>query len=89
MTPGCARGRHVRAGAHRCAVLALAVLFAAGCGQAPAGTGVITLAVPSSPNSFDPRVATDEISQKVAQLVYDNLLTLDERRATGKVLLIP
>ena len=35
--------------------------------------------MPSAPNSLDPRLGTDEISQKVAQLVFDSLLTLDER----------
>jgi peptide/nickel transport system substrate-binding protein len=49
------------------------------CRSAPSPDGIVTLAVPSSPNSFDPRVATDEISQKLAQLIYDNLLILDHR----------
>lgn len=39
---------------------------------------VITIAVFASPNNFDPRVGTDEVSQKVYQLVYDNLLNLDD-----------
>ena len=55
------------------------VLVLASCAPAPAPPGVITLAVLSSPNTFDPRVGTDEVSQKVYQLVYDNLLTLDEQ----------
>jgi peptide/nickel transport system substrate-binding protein len=50
----------------------------AGCTRARAADpNVITLAVFASPNNFDPRVGTDEVSQKVYQLVYDNLLTLD------------
>jgi peptide/nickel transport system substrate-binding protein len=49
-----------------------------GCTQARvADPNVITLAVFASPNNFDPRVGTDEVSQKVYQLVYDNLLSLD------------
>ena len=44
---------------------------------------VITLAVFASPNNFDPRVGTDEVSQKVYQLVYDNLLNLDEQLRVG------
>ncbi len=50
------------------------------CGQARAtDPNVITLAVFASPNNFDPRVGTDEVSQKVYQLVFDNLLDLDEQ----------
>ena len=45
----------------------------------PADPNVITLAVFASPNSFDPRVGTDEVSQKVSQLVYDNLFNLDDQ----------
>ncbi|MEO8680465.1 MAG: ABC transporter substrate-binding protein, partial [Vicinamibacterales bacterium] len=58
-------------------VLGAAVL-GAGCSAPASPPGVITLAVLSSPNSFDPRIGTDEVSQKVSQLVYDNLLTLDD-----------
>ena len=39
----------------------------------------MTLAVLSSPNSLDPRIGSDETSQRVHQLVYDNLLALDEQ----------
>jgi peptide/nickel transport system substrate-binding protein len=39
----------------------------------------VTIAVFASPNNFDPRVGTDEVSQKVYQLVFDNLLTLDQQ----------
>ena len=48
-----------------------------------ADPNVITLAVFASPNSFDPRVGTDEVSQKVYQLVFDNLLNLDEQLNVG------
>jgi peptide/nickel transport system substrate-binding protein len=55
-----------------------------GCGPSrPADPNIITLAVFASPNSFDPRVGTDEVSQKVYQLVYDNLLNLDEQLSVG------
>ena len=47
----------------------------------PVDPNVITLAVFASPNDFDPRVGTDEVSQKVYQLVYDNLLNLDDAAA--------
>lgn len=68
--------------------LAAMVLVAASCAPAPAPPGVITLAVLSSPNTFDPRVGTDEVSQKVYQLVYDNLLTLDGQLRVGPGLAI-
>jgi peptide/nickel transport system substrate-binding protein len=51
----------------------------AACARAAEGNpNVITLAVFASPTNFDPRVGTDEVSQKVYQLVYDNLLNLDD-----------
>jgi peptide/nickel transport system substrate-binding protein len=54
------------------------VLF--GCTQRPeTDPNVITLAVFASPNNFDPRVGTDEVSQKVYQLIFDNLLNLDDQ----------
>lgn len=40
---------------------------------------VITLAVPSSPNNLDPRVGTDEVSQKIQQLLYSTLFALNDR----------
>ena len=56
----------------------------AACSGAPPATGVVTLAVLSSPNSLDPRVGSDETSQRAHQLLYDNLLALDDQlRVTG------
>ena len=57
-------------------VLGCVVLGA--CSAPPSPPGVVTLAVLSSPNSLDPRVGTDETSQRAHQLIYDNLLSLDE-----------
>ena len=60
--------------------LGFGVPFAAGCTQRRAvDPNVVTIAVFASPNSFDPRVGTDEVSQKVYHLVYDNLLNLDDQ----------
>jgi peptide/nickel transport system substrate-binding protein len=60
---------------------ALALLgWCAGCtARRVSDPNVITIAVFASPNNFDPRVGTDEVSQKVYQLVFDNLLTLDQQ----------
>ncbi len=67
------------------ASLCLCGLFVSGsCGARPSiDPNVITLAVFASPNNFDPRVGTDEVSQKVYQLVYDTLLTLDDELKVG------
>jgi len=62
-----------------CGLYVISALSAACTQSRPADPNVITLAVFASPNSFDPRVGTDEVSQKVAQLVYDNLFNLDDR----------
>lgn len=68
----------------RLAAIALAAALAAACGQPrDAPPGAITLAITSSPNSFDPRVGTDETSQRVYQLIYDNLLALDDQLQVG------
>ncbi len=64
----------------RSAAVLLAVAFAAACGGGrDTPLDVITLAVPSSPNNLDPRVGTDEVSQKIQQLVYSTLFALNER----------
>ena len=61
------------------APVVLAVMCACACSPAPLPKGVITVAVISSPNNFDPRVGTDETSQRAHQLIYDNLLSLDDQ----------
>jgi len=54
------------------------------CSSAPPASRIITLAVLSSPNSLDPRIGSDETSQRVHQLIFDNLLALDDQlRVTG------
>jgi peptide/nickel transport system substrate-binding protein len=58
-------------------VLACTVLSA--CSPPPSDTGSVTIAVLSSPNNLDPRIGTDETSQRAHQLIYDNLLSLDDR----------
>lgn len=39
--------------------------------------GIITVALVSSPNNLDPRVGTDEVSQRIHQLIFDPLLAID------------
>jgi peptide/nickel transport system substrate-binding protein len=61
-------------------VLLLTALAAAACASGrDTPRDVITLAVTSSPNNLDPRVGTDEVSQKIQQLVFSTLLALNER----------
>lgn len=61
-------------------VLGIAMLGASACGSSTSGVpaGTIVVAVRSSPNTFDPRVATDEVSQRVTQLVYSPLMEIDD-----------
>jgi peptide/nickel transport system substrate-binding protein len=62
------------------AALVVCLSGLAACGGTPArNPDVITLAVFAAPATFDPRVGVDEVSQKVYQLVYDNLFNLDEQ----------
>ena len=59
-------------------------LLLAACSQRPPASDVITVAVLSSPNNLDPRLGSDETSQRVHQLVFDYLLALDDQlRVTG------
>ncbi len=60
------------------------LLVLCACAAPPSPSKIITLAVLSSPNSLDPRIGSDETSQRVHQLIYDNLLALDDTlRVTG------
>ena len=61
------------------AVLIAGALAAACADRRDTPLDVITLAVPNSPNNLDPRVGTDEVSQKIQQLVYSTLFALNER----------
>jgi peptide/nickel transport system substrate-binding protein len=63
--------------------LSLVLVLASACTEVPAPASFITLAVPSSPNNLDPRVGTDEMSQRAHQLIFNTLLTLDERLQVG------
>ncbi len=49
------------------------------CAAAPQPANIITVAVLSSPNSLDPRVGSDETSQRIHTLIYDYLLALDDQ----------
>jgi peptide/nickel transport system substrate-binding protein len=62
------------------ALVAAASIVSAGCVRRPvANPNVIVVAVASAPNGLDPRVAVDDVSQRAAQLLYNGLMTFDER----------
>ena len=56
-------------------------LVASGCGGADvsANADLVKVIVRASPVNFDPRVGTDESSQRVHQLVYSHLMTIDDQ----------
>ena len=61
-------------------VAGLAAILAAGCtqiGETP--PGAIVVGMTNSALDMDPRVAADEASQKVHQLLYNTLVRIDER----------
>src|SRR5688572_12989271 len=56
-------------------------MLAVGCGGAStpaAPPDYVSVAIRSAPNNFDPRVGTDEGSQRVHQLVFDRLMEIDD-----------
>ena len=62
------------------AAIALALLIAvacAGCANGRPDDDAIVIAVANSPVNLDPRVGTDEVSQKAHQLLYNTLVKLD------------
>lgn len=58
---------------------ALLLLSATACVQRPTpNPNVLVVAIQSGPNSLDPRVGLDDSSQKLHQLIFDNLMELDD-----------
>jgi peptide/nickel transport system substrate-binding protein len=58
--------------------MALLLLAASGCLQRPTpNPDVLVVAMPNGPNNLDPRVALDDASQKIHQLIFDSLFDLD------------
>lgn len=66
----------VRAGVIATVVACVGVACARG---RPEPTGVIVVGITSSPTNLDPRFGLDDVSQKLHQLIYDPLLSLDDR----------
>jgi peptide/nickel transport system substrate-binding protein len=40
---------------------------------------IIVVGIQSAPNNLDPRIGTDDASQKIHELIFDDLMELDER----------
>jgi peptide/nickel transport system substrate-binding protein len=59
--------------------VALALLAAVSCAHRPvANPNIIVASLTNGPNNLDPRIGTDDTSQKLHDLMYDNLVVLDE-----------
>ena len=51
-----------------------------------ANPNVLVIAMTNSPNNLDPRVALDDVSQKIHQLIFDSMFDLDDNmRVTPKL----
>jgi peptide/nickel transport system substrate-binding protein len=60
--------------------LVLAASLSMSCVSRPTpNPNVIVVGVPSGPTNLDPRVGTDDISQKAGQLIFSSLMTLDDQ----------
>ena len=68
------------AGSSLCLATWIACLVPAACGPAaaPPADEILRVVIRAAPASFDPRIGTDENSQRVHQLLFDHLLVIDE-----------
>jgi peptide/nickel transport system substrate-binding protein len=58
----------------------VAAVLAFGCGGSqPPHDDILRVIIRAAPVHFDPRIGTDEQSQRVHQLVYDHLLVIDDQ----------
>jgi peptide/nickel transport system substrate-binding protein len=59
--------------------LALVLAASSGCVHRPVDNpNIIVFGVTSGPNNLDPRIGSDDTSEKVGQLIFSSLMTLDE-----------
>ncbi len=60
-------------------VVLLVVTGTIGClGRPTSNPNIIVVSVTSGPNNLDPRVGTDDTSQRIHQLIFDELMELDD-----------
>ena len=57
--------------------LIVIVLLLAGCGSQPPDPDTVTVALEQPPLNFDPRIATDSVSQHLIQLIFSALVKKD------------
>jgi peptide/nickel transport system substrate-binding protein len=62
----------------RAALLLLALTTAACLHRPAADPNTIVVSLTNGPNNLDPRMATDDVSQKIHQLIFDNFMELDD-----------
>ena len=55
------------------------LLLTAGCSQPAPEPGIITVAIPVSPNNLDPRYGTDENSARAQELLFNDLVRWDDQ----------
>jgi len=61
------------------AVLALAIAASGACIRRPVeNPNIIVMGMTSGPNNLDGRIGSDDTSQKIGQLIYSSLVTLDD-----------
>ncbi len=62
------------------AIVAVGLAPSLACLQRPVDNpNIIVVGVPSGPANLDPRIGTDDTSQKAGQLIFSGLMTLDDR----------
>jgi len=81
------RGSKVTTKAFLCVLGVLGVLGVSACLRRPTpNPNILVVAIPSGPNNLDPRIGLDDASQKIHQLIFDNLMELDDHmRVTPKL----
>lgn len=79
MTGRC--GGSTRGGSTRVRLMLLPILLAStACLSRPTSNpNILVVGVASGPNHLDPRIGTDEVSARSAQLIFNNLMTWDAR----------
>ena len=70
----------------RRAVILLSLLLVPACTQPLPEPGVITVAIYTSPNNLDPRYGTDAVSARAHQLLFNNLVSLDDKMLVSPAL---
>jgi peptide/nickel transport system substrate-binding protein len=68
----------MKTAARHAVLLAVALAGISACSQPPEEPGIVTVAMAASPNNLDPRYGSDSYSSRAQQLIYTDLLRLDD-----------